>query len=357
MRLHPRDSRSNERGSILIWVALFMIVMLAFVALGVDGAKLMATRTQLQNAADAGALAGASEVDPGTGLIDQAKARSTAQATAANNKAFIGGPMPVIVPDADVSFPTPSQCKVDVTRSGPTAIVTHIAQVVGVKALNSEATATAGLSKPDCVFGVRPLGVGNSTLPFQYVAGQQYALIDGFASGNYQHLDFSQMEPPLDPPCTSGPCAGMSSQGGALLKCMILHGLGCCISQDTYIRVQTGVSSGNVKSAVDALFDADTDDTEYLSATTDAYDTYEPIGNGSRVIIVPLVEFVKSPTDPSPCVGGNNCWGKVNGYAAFFLKRRYTNGQKTFYGEFIEYKVSGEGEGGNGTVYSIKLVN
>ena len=76
MRTHPRKARVNERGSILIWVALFMIFMLAFVALGVDGAKLMATRSQLQNAADAGALAGASAVDHVTGLIVQSRGRA-----------------------------------------------------------------------------------------------------------------------------------------------------------------------------------------------------------------------------------------------------------------------------------------
>jgi len=65
---------------------------------------------------------------------------------------------------------------------------------------------------------------------------------------------------------------------------------------------------------------------------------------------VPLVEFIP------PSGQGNNVWAKVNGFAAFFLKRRFSPGQKTFCGEFIKYEVPGEGNGGNGTVYSIKLV-
>jgi len=350
MRLHPRNRRAGERGSILIWVALFILVMLAFVALGVDGAKLMATRTQLQNAADAGALAGASEVSPLTGVIDQGRAVARARATAAKNKAFIGEPRPV--EDAVVSFPRDIQCQVDVTRTGPTAIVTHIAQVVGVRTLDAQATATAEVTKPDCVFGLRPLGVGNSTEPFDYVVGQEYALIEGFAAGNYQHLDFSQMDPPMQPPCSEGPCAGVPSQGGALLRCMIEHGLGCCVDQDRLIRVQTGVSSGPVGQAIDALFD-DFDDiqTQYPASQTNTYPVYKAAGgNDSRVVVVPLVEFIP------PGGTGNNVWAKVNGFAAFFLKRRFNAGQKTFYGEYIQLVVPGEGNGGNGTVKSIKLV-
>ena len=353
MRSHSRNRRAGERGSILIWVALFMVVMIAFVALGVDGAKLMATRTQLQNAADAGALAGASAVNPVTGVIDQARATPLAQATAASNKAFIGGARPVL--DAVVTFPSPTECRVDVTRSGGTAIVTHLAQVVGVRALSTSATATAALENPDCVFGLRPLGVGNSTIPFNYVVGQEYALIEGFAPGNYQHLDFSQMVPPMNPPCSEGPCAGMSSQGGALLRCMIQHGLGCCVDETRLIRVQTGVSAGNVRAGVDALFDDNGDITTEYPASPPAAGNRYPVykaagGNDSRVVVVPLVEFT-----PPGCTG-NNCWAKVNGFAAFFLKRRFSSGQKTFYGEFIKYQVSGEGNGTNGTVFSIKLV-
>ena len=359
MKLHARKRSSNERGSILVWVALFMIFMLAFVALGIDGAKLMATRTQLQNAADAGALAGASQVDPASGVIDQARATPMAQATAANNKAFIGGPKPVL--DAVVSFPEASQCRVDVTRSGSTAIVTHIAQVVGVRTLNAEATATAELSKPTSVCGPRPFGVRGETDPFTYIQGQEYALTEGITPSCYRHLDFSQM---LDstltplPACTKGPCAGLPSTGGALLRCMIISGFGCCAKEPAFIRVQTGVATGNVVQGVDALFDDYGDiTTEYPESQTDAYPVYlADGGNDSRVIVVPLVQqYSYSPTDPSPC-SGNNCWGKVNGFAAFFLKRRFSSGERKFYGEFIEHSVSGGGSGGDGTVYSIKLI-
>jgi hypothetical protein len=330
-------------------VALFMVVMLAFVALGVDGAKLMATRTQLQNAADAGALAGATAINATTGLVDQVRAVPLAQAATAKNKAFIGGPEPVL--DAVVTFPSTSRVQVDVTRSGGTAIVTYLARVVGVRTLEASATAVAEAAPPNCAFGLRPLGVGNSTPPFTYVVGQEYDLISGFAPGNWQHLDFSRMNPPLDPPCSNGPCAGVGGSGGNLLRCMLEHGMGCCLPIGGMIGVQTGVSSGPVKQAVDYIFDNDAVQTEYPASQTNTYPTYKNAGgNGSRVVVVPLVVFI-----PSPC-SGNNCWARVNGFAAFFLKRRYSPGQKTFIGEFVKYEVAGEGGGGTGTAYSVRLV-
>ncbi len=48
-----------ENGQTLVWVALAMVVLLAFVGLAIDGGAVYAERRRMQNAADAGALAGA----------------------------------------------------------------------------------------------------------------------------------------------------------------------------------------------------------------------------------------------------------------------------------------------------------
>jgi uncharacterized membrane protein len=56
---------------------MFLTVLLGFVALVIDVAKLATAKTQLQNAADGAALAGASAVDPLSGRLmpDTALAR------------------------------------------------------------------------------------------------------------------------------------------------------------------------------------------------------------------------------------------------------------------------------------------
>jgi Flp pilus assembly protein TadG len=59
-RLLPlRSMASDERGVAAILVALVILVLLGFAALAIDIGHLFAVRNELQNAADAGALAGA----------------------------------------------------------------------------------------------------------------------------------------------------------------------------------------------------------------------------------------------------------------------------------------------------------
>jgi hypothetical protein len=49
----------NQRGGVVIFVAVAMVVLIGFAALAIDLANLLVKRNELQNAADAGALAGA----------------------------------------------------------------------------------------------------------------------------------------------------------------------------------------------------------------------------------------------------------------------------------------------------------
>ncbi len=58
MTAHARRS-SSERGSILVQVGVAIIVLIAFTAFVADYGLMWVSRRQAQNAADAGALAGA----------------------------------------------------------------------------------------------------------------------------------------------------------------------------------------------------------------------------------------------------------------------------------------------------------
>src|SRR5438552_17369794 len=49
----------HQRGQGIVLLSLFLVVLLGLVALGVDGGSLYLNRRQVQNAADAAALAGA----------------------------------------------------------------------------------------------------------------------------------------------------------------------------------------------------------------------------------------------------------------------------------------------------------
>ncbi len=104
-RLFFQQLPSNDRrGTILVLTAVLMVVLLGFVAMTVDVGFIELTRTQLQSAADAGALAGALELsatdDP---ALVRTNARNAILQTAALHRA--GDKASVIIdPVADITF-------------------------------------------------------------------------------------------------------------------------------------------------------------------------------------------------------------------------------------------------------------
>jgi len=70
--ISPDRQRSGERGSIIIMTAVFMLLLFLMVGLCIDVSRIYMVRAELQNAADAAALAGARELNSGTGGIDNA---------------------------------------------------------------------------------------------------------------------------------------------------------------------------------------------------------------------------------------------------------------------------------------------
>src|SRR5262245_45689107 len=84
-RAEQAGSRKNERGSILATSAIAMLAVLLAVGLGVDISRLYLTKTELQNAADAAALAGVSGLNSAAPGITEATNRAVA---AMNNYNF-----------------------------------------------------------------------------------------------------------------------------------------------------------------------------------------------------------------------------------------------------------------------------
>ena len=64
----------GQRGNVLIWFALLLPVLFGFMALSVDLARLYLVKTELQNAADAAALAGARKYAEPASLSQATKA-------------------------------------------------------------------------------------------------------------------------------------------------------------------------------------------------------------------------------------------------------------------------------------------
>src|SRR4030095_16013935 len=77
---HPERQKKNERGSIIIMTAIFMLLLFLMLGLCIDVSRIYMVRTELQNAADAAALTGARELNSGTTGIDSAVTKATSSA-------------------------------------------------------------------------------------------------------------------------------------------------------------------------------------------------------------------------------------------------------------------------------------
>jgi len=69
--------RRGERGSVIIMTAIFMGLLFLMLGLCIDVSRIYVVRADLQNAADAAALAGARALNGGTAGIDNAVTQAT----------------------------------------------------------------------------------------------------------------------------------------------------------------------------------------------------------------------------------------------------------------------------------------
>jgi len=90
-----RIIKLNKKGFAVVYIALMIVVLVAFVGLAVDLGYMYVAKGQLQNAADAAALAGATQ------LSDATKVRTEAKKFALANKAAGDD---VVITDADIEL-------------------------------------------------------------------------------------------------------------------------------------------------------------------------------------------------------------------------------------------------------------
>lgn len=86
-------SRRRQRGALVIMLAASLVALFGFLALVIDLGRTYLVRTELQNAADAAALAGAKELDQTADGVG--RARDAAMAIAAQHKFNFGTPVAI----------------------------------------------------------------------------------------------------------------------------------------------------------------------------------------------------------------------------------------------------------------------
>lgn len=295
--------RKHERGSILATSAIGMLGILLAVGLGVDISRFYLVKTELQNGADAAALAAVSALNGGTTGIDAAVSEATVK-TVNNynfNKTGIkitnvefstsleGGYIPAVAAKAQAS-----NIRFVRVTTEPSPVAVSFASMVLGKSKNLKATATAGYSVPlseICDFlPVTVIDYGSPIAPGQTYTfrAQSGAMI---SPGNYQIL-------------------ALAGAGGNDARVGLGAGVDACAGPGAIYNVdtKTGVTAGAVRQGINTRFD------EYTSNNVNAVDmppdlniqeniTYAQYKNGSpskspshtgfrnrRVVYIPIVK-------------------------------------------------------------------
>jgi Flp pilus assembly protein TadG len=221
MRSDRRTRIGDERGAILVQVAVAMLGLLAFSMLVIDYGVLWSARRQAQNSADAGALAGAIGLafDDPTDFTDNGPAKQSAHAAALANKVF--GEAPDNNVSTDITFLAPglpNQCpddppatcvRVDVYRTTARGnpLPTFFGRLASVIVQDISATATAKVTSGTSVTCMRPFAIldkwdeYDSKTPaheHDYDTGVLDPDFDPFSS-TFDKYDISGEKNPLEP--------------------------------------------------------------------------------------------------------------------------------------------------------------
>ena len=186
--MRDEPGRRRERGVVSVFVVIALIVLIGFVALALDNGYVLVTRSQLQNASDAAALAAAVSIREGSTL---GAAAADAVATAAENRA---GDANVVIDAGDVEFGSfdfdgrefvsggfagVTAVRVTASRAagspqGPLQLL--LAPVLGLDAANVVATSTAALGRRDVMLVQDVSGSFRDELPQARDALRDYVL-------------------------------------------------------------------------------------------------------------------------------------------------------------------------------------
>ena len=244
------EKKRRERGSVLATSAIAMLSVLLAVGLGIDISRLYLSKAELQNAADAAALAGVSGLNGGTPGITEA----TDRAVAAMNK-YDFNKTGVTFPRSSVEFavnlegPYMSEASaataptnirfVKVTTPNSPVGMSFAAMVLG-SSRDLSATATAGYSVPLNVIcpWLPAFVLDYPTDPIKPGGTYTFRLDGGnFVSpGNYQLLA----------PIQSG---GSGDREG------MANGVNWCISVGTEVATKPGVTAGAIRQGINTRFD------------------------------------------------------------------------------------------------------
>lgn len=205
--------QNRQKGAVLIMVAFSIVILIGFIGLVVDLAHLMVTKTELQNAADACALAAARELTGDANAL--IRAENVGIAVGASNNVNLQASAVSVLPN-DITFsPTLSPNANYLSRlAGADPVTAKYAMCTlpqsgiamwfmgvmgfGAQTVNAMGVATLAHSQTNCAV---PLGICSqgSAPNYGYVEGTWYSGKFGTGAsesltGSYNWVDFSPSE-------------------------------------------------------------------------------------------------------------------------------------------------------------------
>lgn len=193
----------HQSGSVALVVLMFLPMLLFMGGLGADLGKLYVAKSELQNAADACALAGAAQFDGQTG--EQTRASSAGLTVAQKNSAYFQKNA-ITAGEVAITFPSSSNgvngkyVRCTITRSGITNWILPVLNLMGGSANAAEsvtviATATTLPSQTACAL---PIGICQPDVagknPGDWLAGiasPNNGNKDTTLSGHFRWVDFT----------------------------------------------------------------------------------------------------------------------------------------------------------------------
>lgn len=336
-RFGKKENRRAERGSILATSALGMLSLLLAVGLGVDISHLYLAKHELQNAADASALAGASGLD----FSPLGITRATDRAVAEMNKYEFDNSQ-VTFPRANIRFAANladfdsgtgmSEAQASSTANAPTirfvkvttpqspVSIAFVSMVVG-NSLDLSANAVAGVSVPlTNPAGYLPVCVADEDDISTILPGQMYTFRgssqESISPGNYQVL-------------------AIDGSGASDDRIGLASGVRNVVGAGGIVSTKPGVSSGAIRQGINTRFDdyaSQLDPTLFPpdvnikeGITYAQYQANSPFQNpshpgvrGRRVVLIPICK--KSQFDN----GRDEV--RIDRFGAFFLRDKVGGG-------------------------------
>ena len=167
MRNRCHHLRRDERGMSLVFVSLGFMALLSATTLAIDVGMFMTSRAQAQNAADAGALAGAVALALND-FNDRSSGGPAVQGAINTARANLVGGQPASVLPGDVTFPDdpsgqPTRVAVSVYRTAArgNAVPTLMGTFFGVDQVDIGASAVAEASPANAMTCVKPFMIPN----------------------------------------------------------------------------------------------------------------------------------------------------------------------------------------------------